>query len=152
METFLQIKSDTKAFTRKLKLMEAFHDSSYSNNSIVKGKSCWEPTNISSRLGEIVNKIEHTDPKRITYKDNLNPLERNALDELKAFDDIVVKKADKGNTLVVMDRHFYRDKLVLQDHLLQDTYRKVTEKEASKSCHEKHGPFIEHPQGLSYTD
>ena len=40
---YLEIKSDTKAFTRKLKLMEAFHDLEYHEESIVKEKSSFEP-------------------------------------------------------------------------------------------------------------
>ena len=48
-----------------------------------------------------------------------------ALKELIALsaDKIIIKKADKGNTLIVMDQQFYRDKLVLQDHLQTSTYR-----------------------------
>ena len=52
----------------------------------------------------------------------MNQSERKALKELKSANDIVIKKADKGNTLVVMDTEFYRDKLVIADHLETDTY------------------------------
>ena len=38
--------------------------------------------------------------------------------------DIIIKKADKGNTLVV-DVSFYRDKLVTADHLGTDIYCKA---------------------------
>ena len=129
---FLQIKSDTKAFIRKLKLMEAFHNTNYVDESIVKEKSSYEPKTKDKHLIEITSKIEHTDPQRVKYKDNLNSSERDALNEIKAYEDIVVKKADKGNTLVVIDKDFYRDKLVLQDHLLQPTYKRVDEKEAKR--------------------
>ena len=40
----------------------------------------------------------------------------------------MVKKADKGNTLVVMDKSFYRDKLVMKDHLLTNTYQSANMK------------------------
>ena len=106
--------------------MEAFHDKTYSDESIVKSKSSWEPKVKDKYLIEMISKIEHTDPQRLQYKDNLSPAERNALTELKGYDDIIVKKADKGNTLVIMDRTFYKNKLVLQDHLLQETYKKVS--------------------------
>ena len=39
--------------------------------------------------------------------------------------DIIIKKADKGNTFVVMDSSYYRDKLVIADHLDSDTYMKA---------------------------
>ena len=109
--------------------MEVFHDSTYEDDSIVKEKSSFIPISKDKHLNEIVSKIEHTEPLRVKFKDNLKPSERNALNELKAYKDIVMKKADKGNTLVVMDTEFYRDKLALQDHLLQQTYRKVKESE-----------------------
>ena len=57
--------------------------------------------------------------------DNLTQGEKIALKELKTAQDIVIKKADKGNILVVMDTEFYRDKLVMKDHLSTDTYQKV---------------------------
>ena len=98
--------------------MEAFHNSTYNDESLVKEKSIYEPITKDKHLVDIINKIEHTDPLSIKYKDNLNHAERTALSELKTFDDIVIKKADKGNTLIVMDSEFYKDKLVLQDHLL----------------------------------
>ena len=51
--------------------------------------------------------------------------ERKAIDELRILSksDIVIKKADKGNTLVIIDKSFYRDKLIMQDHLNSITYR-----------------------------
>ena len=54
--------------------------------------------------------------------DNLTIGERPALQDLKTANDIVIKKADKGNTLVIMDTEFYRDNLVLLDHLYTSTY------------------------------
>ena len=39
--------------------------------------------------------------------------------------DIEIKKADKGSTFVIMDKCFYRDKLVLRDHLHTQTYKEV---------------------------
>ncbi|XP_065662664.1 uncharacterized protein LOC136085297 [Hydra vulgaris] len=51
--------------------------------------------------------------------------ERIALKELKEMKDTVIKKADKGNTLIVMDSTYYKDKLVNQDHLSSlNTYEK----------------------------
>ena len=146
---FLQIKSDTKAFTRKLRLMEAFYDTNYTDESLVREKSSYEPKTNDKYLEDIVNKIEQTDPLLTKYKDNLNPAERIALEELKNCEDIVIKKADKGNTLIVMDRDFYRDKLVLHDHLLQPTYKKVGEKEATDVFGKMKSLLTEHKDCLT---
>ena len=38
------------------------------------------------------------------------------------YKEIVIKKSDKGNTLIIIQKEYYRDKLVLNDHLNMDTY------------------------------
>ena len=45
---------------------------------------------------------------------------------------IVIKKADKGGMFVVLDSKFYRDKMVLQDHLNTDTYEIVNKNADTK--------------------
>ena len=39
--------------------------------------------------------------------------------------DIVIKPADKGSSIVIMNSEYYRDKLVLADHLHSSSYEKV---------------------------
>ena len=129
--------------------MEAFHETDYNDESIVKEKSSYEPKIKNKHLTEIISKIEHTDPLLTKYKDNLRPAERTALDELKTYDDIILKKADKGNTLIVMDSEFYRDKLVLQDHLLTPTYVQVEEKEAKRVASSMEKLLVEHKKCLT---
>ena len=73
----------------------------------------------------ICEKIETLEPERTNIKDNVPPAERRALQELRENDDIIIKKADKTCIMVIMDRSFYKDKLVLNDHLLTETYEKV---------------------------
>ena len=57
---------------------------------------------------------------------NISPEEELALKEILKLskEKIEIKKADKSNTLVIMDKEVYRDKLILKDHLLTDTYKK----------------------------
>ena len=62
---------------------------------------------------------------------NLSSQELHGIKELKSFTDIIIKKADKSNTMIVMGKDFYRDKLILQDHLLSPTY-KSTDSKADK--------------------
>ena len=73
--------------------MEVFHNTNYTDESLVREKSSYDPKIENKHLIDIINKIEHTDPLLTKYKDNLKPAERIALDELKTFDDIIVKKA-----------------------------------------------------------
>ena len=89
----------------------------------MKSKSNYPVTTDVKELHDIITEIESTDPIIIKHhKDNLSQSERRALKVLTEANDIVIKKADKGDTLIVMDIAYYRDKLVLHDHLLTDTY------------------------------
>ena len=76
---------------------------------------------------KVLKTIEKLDPLSRKISDNLNETERMALKELSDLsnNDIIIKKADKGNTLVIMDKEFYRDKLVLEDHLSSPTYQQT---------------------------
>ena len=56
---------------------------------------------------------------------NLTKQERKALKELQEDQDLVIRKADKGNNLVLMDKDYYCDTLVMKDHLSTSTYQKV---------------------------
>ena len=122
---FVHKKADAKEFTRKLKLMEKFHDVQTNDTSLVKGKTFFQVNTENEELKDIVSKIERCDPISKDTQMNLTCGERKALDTLKNADDVVIKKADKGNVLVIMDREFYRQKLVLQDHLHTACYTKV---------------------------
>ena len=57
--------------------------------------------------------------------DNLTKQERKALKELQEAQDLVIRKADKGNTLVLMDKDYYCNTLVMKHHLNTSTYEKV---------------------------
>ena len=74
----------------------------------------------------MINEIEGLDPEPIKTPSNVTVEERKAIKELKENKNIVIKKADKTNIFVVMDTEFYRDKLVLKDHLNTPTYEKTS--------------------------
>ena len=44
----------------------------------------------------------------------------------------MIKKADKGGMFVILDKDFYRDKMVLHDHLNTDTYEIVNDNSDKK--------------------
>ena len=96
------------------------------NDCIVKEKSAQPISTKNAELQRIVEKIENIAPMPQNKSDNLSTHERNALSALKSYDDIIIKKADKGGMLVVLDTSFYKNKMVLNDHLLQsNTYQRV---------------------------
>ena len=84
----MQIKSDTKEFTRKLKLKEKFHGSKFHDDSIIKQRSNYNPKVNDKELNSIIDIIERTDPIKTSFKDNLSLAERNALEELRLGNEI----------------------------------------------------------------
>ena len=57
--------------------------------------------------------------------DNLTKQERRALKQLQEDQDVVIRKADKGNALVLMDKDYYLNTLVVKHHINTSTYQKV---------------------------
>ena len=78
-------------------------------------------------MKSICNKLESLEPEMNSIKDNVTPEERNALEYLRNNKDIVIKKADKSNIIVIMDKQYYKNKLVLADHLETPTYERVSD-------------------------
>ena len=73
-------------------------------------KSHWQPPRQGHDLETFVSSVEsdiasHKPPK--PRHDNLTKEERNALHSLQRRSDIVIKPADKGSAVVVMDRDHY---------------------------------------------
>ena len=51
---------------------------------------------------------------RVQYQRNISKEEQEALENLRGYDDIVIKQADKGSAVVVMDRKKYVDEAMRQ--------------------------------------
>ena len=119
------IKSDTKEFTRKLKLREIFWGMEYNDESLVKSKSNLNVNTAIQELSNIANILEQIEATISSINDNLTKQERKALKELQEDQDLVIRKADKGNTLALMDKDYYCGTLVMKQHLSTSTYQKV---------------------------
>ena len=75
-------------------------------------KSTWEPAPgkcgaLESYIDAVESDIEKLLTNQKIVPDNLTKEERSALQRLKNRDDIVIKKADKGSTVVVLDKQAY---------------------------------------------
>ena len=77
------------------------------------------------RVLQNVYKVHLLEPDNIALQDNLSKDERVALVELINNKDIIIKPADKGSSIVIMNTDYYRDKLVMSDHLNSNAYEKV---------------------------
>ena len=123
--TFLDEKSEIADFTRKLKIREKYFESTYTNNALVKEKNHNSVSSTNNELNRMVEQIESIAPEKITMERNISRGETHALNTLKKSTDIIIKKADKGGMFVVLDADFYRNKMVLKDHLESETYEVV---------------------------
>ena len=120
----MELEKDLKVFVRSLKLKEYFHYlNSEADDSIIAPKSDFNPNVRSPALQNVCESLIHTAENLHTLdteyrRDNLTPGERRALNDLKSDPSVVIKKADKGNVLVVLNKDFYRNqiKLILNDN------------------------------------
>ena len=123
---FFDFKNDTKNFTKRLITHERYFDSTFKDESIVRKPSKKYITTHNAELTNIINTVNKLCPTEIKMKKNISQGEEKALEEIikLAKEKVEIKKADKSNTLVIIDKEVYKNKLVLKDHLLSSTYKK----------------------------
>ena len=95
-----------------MKLKENFPRSTFQDDNIIKQISNYYPKINDKELGSIIDIIERTDPVKTTFNDNLSKVERNSLEGLCLDDEVIFKKADKANALIIMDKTLYKDKII----------------------------------------
>ena len=110
-----QLLTDLDEFTRKLRLKQYFQLNPNPNDTVHYTKlfpkiSRWCPPIIKDNPIEEFSKnlkkeILHCSNKKT--KDNISKAEKQALQELKNNNDIIIKQADKGGATVLMDRVDY---------------------------------------------
>ena len=123
---YFEIKKDVKVMTKKLKIIEKYKDVSFKDESLLRTPSLHEVKTENAWIQYIVNVLENLEPEPINTSSNVTEEERSAVKELAENRNIVIKKADKTNVFVVMDSVYYRNKLVLNDHLHTPTYERTT--------------------------
>ena len=99
------------SYHRRLKLLSYFEGRMIKEQTPFLAKSTWEPN--SADLPEKLltlfqmdhNALRNLQP--LPEKDNLSDSEKQALAELQRNTSIVIKPADKGSSVVIMDRQQY---------------------------------------------
>ena len=131
---YFDAKHCNEIFTRKLKILNKFADTPFTDESLCRNKSTYPISCSDEELSKIIRTIEEIEPSRTNLPDNLTHQERKALHELRTNDSIIMKEADKGGGLVIMDKTFYHDKLIMKDHLSkEDVYRAINPDEDTKA-------------------
>lgn len=131
------LEKDVKEFCRRLRLKEHFYDSEDQDESsdetddpLVRNKSNWNPKPkrnklLDSCIDTLTKSTKELGQQNVkSCKDNLSKEERNALKRLQNNNEIVIKEADKGGAICIMDKAFYREKM---SELLMDdqTYKHI---------------------------
>ena len=105
-------------------LQELYFDASFNDSSLIRPQSKKYVTTPNTQLKEIISIVNKLTPAEKFTADNLDADERSALEEMKSLcaSSLVLKKADKSNTFVLMDKCDYENSLVLKGHLQTPTY------------------------------
>ena len=109
-----ELSQDLTQYYRRLRLREFFLDEPDSVPEPFRKKSSWMPPKNRVPSMETYVQVVNTQvnkPSNSTHRfhDNMPRDERQALKTLKSRTDIIIKPADKGSAVVVMDRQKYID-------------------------------------------
>ena len=100
------------------------HEKEFNDESIVYNKSNKQFKTKDLELEHIVKEIENIETEYKSFTSNITNEEQNALKNLMNNPNIM-KPTDKGGGLVLMDKLYYRDSLVIKGHLDSNVYQEV---------------------------
>ena len=126
-----ELQTDIKELCRKLRLAERFAntDNEPYNEPLVRNKTGWNPPKShDAHLEDAIQYLkEYPRNENKNVKNNISREEKSAMKSLLADNSIIIKEADKGGAVVVMDTLYYRDKM---REMLADTefYSETDEK------------------------
>ncbi|MEW8548114.1 MAG: hypothetical protein AB2693_31815, partial [Candidatus Thiodiazotropha sp.] len=126
-----EIKEDMAEFNRKIRLKEFFYEQEDEDDSLVKNRSDFTPPKgrneaLEKYISTTSNFPLSTAKSKTHY--NISLQQRNVLKKLSEDKEIIIKEADKGGAIVIMDSYFYQERIQL---MLNDKtfYKEITEKE-----------------------
>ena len=125
------IVKDTEEFCRKLRLREFFGSDQYEDESLVRNRKGFKPApNRDKDLDSYINrlkKVAESNKITTTPKSNISNIEQKALKELQTEDSIIIKEADKGGAIIIMDTDHYKE-MALEQLGDRQFYIQVTER------------------------
>ena len=120
-----QTENDVNDFCRKLRLKEYFDGNDNTDTSLVRNKSFFTPeTGRNKKLDSYISLTKEmcdsiqNENKHI--KHNITLEQRNAIKSLAEDSSIIIKEADKGGGIVLMNTDFYKRKIM--DMLVDESY------------------------------
>ena len=121
---YFDYKGSTRDFNRRITLQELFYDKPNNDQSLVRQASKKYISSNNNDLKQICQTLNRVEPIHLEKPSNISRKEREALDELKVLSKslLEIKKADKSDVWVIMNKEEYQDQLVLEQHLQTPTY------------------------------
>ena len=119
--------SDNYKLVKRFIIQEKYFDSSWNDDSLINTPSKKYMTLTNKELQDIVATVNKLEPTRKTECANILKNEELALKEIRELtkSSIEIKKANKTNTLVVMNKNEYQEQLVMECHLNTPSYEEV---------------------------
>lgn len=150
-----ELAKDIKEYTRKLRLAEFFceeDEEEIMDENLAKNKSKFNPQRGRNHLLDTVCdtllKIPLSDDNSNSTKHNLSKNEISALKSLPMDENIVIKEADKGGAVVIMDSDFYKSKIL--DMLNNDEfYSEINENQDKKTLQKIRKLTQKYPSALT---
>ena len=87
---YLNLKSDLRDLTQKLKCREKIWGIKFEDNSLLKNNTLYTPTNPGQELNNIINSTENTKPVKQVNENNLSKEEWNTLTQKTNNPNIVI--------------------------------------------------------------
>ncbi len=139
---FSELEKDIKEFNRRLRLKEYFFEENSdeietdTQGPLVRNKSTWNPPSKRNRTLDIcIDNLTETSKNLSSIhikntQDNLSKRERRALQQLQTNKHIIIKEADKGGAICIMNKEFYATKIteMLDD---EQTYKQTKIKDSN---------------------
>ncbi|CAG2184545.1 unnamed protein product [Mytilus edulis] len=123
-----EVKDDISNFCRKLRLTEELFDKENRDESIVRNKSTYKSSKGKNKALDTfcdhITNFPFNEIQSPKCRPNTSRQEWETIYKLKNNKDIIIKEADKGSAVVVMDLNYY---INIANNLLQDNtyYEKV---------------------------
>ena len=117
-------------FDRKLRLAEFFLDKSNTDDSLVSNPSKFTPKpGRDKEMDTFLYNINKQNLSKTSNRiSNINKRERKAITDLLEDKNIILKEADKGGGIVIMNKDFYQK--IMEEHLNDlTTYKEIELKE-----------------------
>ena len=136
---FQEVKTDINEFHIKLRLKEYFHENEYEDDgSLVRNKSSFEPKrgrNIALDKFITITKELPLSQLPTDSQFNITLNERNCISDLQNNESIITKEADKGGGIVIMNREYYKTKML--EMLGDNSFYRQANDDCSKTTFKK---------------